>query len=109
MEFLFSKNALPDRKRQSGRKRKAEPYAERDEAVKIVWKTTYQDVSMAQVTEINIKGKKSSAPKGRLKKEKKNREFSARDRLLIGATSLVAFGGVVFCTVMIILMTSIDY
>jgi hypothetical protein len=74
----------------------------------MVSKTTYQDVLMAQITEISIKGKKAAAPKGRLKKDKKNREFSTGERLLIGATSFVAFGGVVFCTVMIILMTSID-
>ena len=62
---------------------------------------------MAQVSKVNIK--KAAAPKGRRKKDKSNREFSTRERVLIGTTSLVAFGGVVFCTVMIILMTSIDY
>ena len=56
-----------------------------------------------------MNGNKSAAPRGRQKKDKSRREFSTRERLLIAATSIVAFGGVIFCTVMIILMTSIDY
>ncbi len=64
---------------------------------------------MAQVTEISTKAADKTVPGGRQKKNRKRGEFSTRERLLIGATSLVAFGGVVFCAVMIILMTSIDY
>ncbi len=48
---------------------------------------------------------------GKGKKELKKRpsEFSTRDKVLITATSVVAFGGVVFCGIMIFLMTHITY
>jgi len=42
-------------------------------------------------------------------KKNKKREFSRMDKFLIVATSIVAFGGMVFCLVMLILMTSITY
>lgn len=51
---------------------------------------------------------------GKALKKKRDRqkgpgEFSLGDKILITATSVVAFGGFVFCTIMIVLMNSIDY
>jgi len=83
---------------------------------------------MAEVTELNDKSEtktvkpfKKPAPKsmfgnirqalkrsGKYKSGKKS-EFSRMDKILIAATSVVAFGGIVFCLVMLILMTSITY
>lgn len=40
---------------------------------------------------------------------KKVKEFSLSERVLITATSIVAFGGFVFCAIMIVLMNSIEY
>ncbi|MDC7232149.1 MAG: hypothetical protein PQJ58_02865 [Spirochaetales bacterium] len=42
-------------------------------------------------------------------KRKKISEFSLSERILIISTSIVAFGGFMFCAIMIILMNSIDY
>jgi len=80
---------------------------------------------MAEVTQLNekidtqtIKPMPKSAPKGKFggfvkkaakSRSKKKSEFSRMDKILIWITSFVAFGGVVFCTVMLILMTSISY
>jgi len=80
---------------------------------------------MAEVTELNekidtktVKPRPKSAPKGgygrflnkfRKNKATKKSDFSKMDKILIGVTSTVAFGGIIFCTVMLILMTSITY
>jgi len=42
-------------------------------------------------------------------KGKAESDFSAVDKVLITAASVVAFGGFIFCTIMIVLMRSIDY
>ncbi len=41
--------------------------------------------------------------------KKKSRDFSATEKLLVTATSIVAFGGIMFSVIMILLMTSINY
>ncbi len=53
----------------------------------------------------------TTAKKSAAKKERKKRvsDFSGLDKFLISATSLVALGGVMFCAIMILLMTSINY
>lgn len=40
---------------------------------------------------------------------KKVSDFSLSDKVLITTTSIVAFGGFVFCSIMIVLMNSIEY
>ncbi len=54
---------------------------------------------------------KAAVKKSTVKKERKKRisDFSGLDKFLIGATSVVALGGVMFCAIMILLMTSINY
>ncbi len=47
--------------------------------------------------------------KAKKKGNKKTSDFSTSDKVLITATSVVAFGGVMFCVIMIFLMTSITY
>lgn len=47
--------------------------------------------------------------KDRKENRKKVSDFSFSERLLITATSIVAFGGFVFCAIMIVLMHSIEY
>jgi hypothetical protein len=42
-------------------------------------------------------------------RHKKVSDFSFSERVLFTATSLVAFGGFVFCAIMIVLMNSIEY
>lgn len=63
---------------------------------------------MAEVTELREKTKAKTL-KPTEKKKRRQSEFSRKEKLLIAATSIVTLGGIVFCTVMILLMTSIDY
>jgi cell division septal protein FtsQ len=41
--------------------------------------------------------------------KKKKKEFSRREIILLSATGIVTFGGLLFCFLMIMLMTSISY
>lgn len=52
---------------------------------------------------------KALRKKNRKKQEKAVSDFTLADKVLITATSIVAFGGFMFCAIMIILMRSIEY
>ncbi|MBF9014395.1 MULTISPECIES: hypothetical protein [unclassified Oceanispirochaeta] len=42
-------------------------------------------------------------------RSKKVSDFTLTDKVLITTTSIVAFGGFLFCSIMIVLMNSIEY
>ena len=58
---------------------------------------------MAVTRKLNIKKNTKALKKDRVG------EFSRKEIMLLSATGIVAFGGILFCTLMIILMTSINY